>query len=1258
MGRPATGCCNWSSAAEPTLREFLDTIETAAGDSRVKGLVARLGDDEFGLGETQQLRDAIAAFRAKGKFAMAFADSFGEFGPGTRPYYLATAFDRIWLQPMGDVGLTGLYSDVTFLKGTFDLLGVVPQFDHREQYKTAMNSLTETSMTLPQRDEVSSLLASMGGQIVGGIASGRKLSPEAVRQAIDHGPLLANEARQSGLVDRLGYLDEALAAARTRAGSGAQVVRLKTYRASSRGADRDGGAIALIYGNGLIVRGNGSVNPLAAPDVMGADEISRAFRAAVRDPKVRAILFRIDSPGGSVVASETIWREVVLARRRGKPVVVSMGDVAGSGGYYIAAAADRIVAEPATLTGSIGVLAGKLAVGKLLAKLGISTDSAQLGANAGMFSPTTEFSVGAHARTRSLSRRGLSGIQAARRRRPPPEPRGGRGGRQGPGVDRRTGQGQGPRRRARRLRGGDRPRQGNGQDPGRYSGRTDRVSAPGRADRAALQPLDRPAARRGRRCRADRAGDRDGGPADTAACRTGRRARRADHAVDQPAALRPRSLARSLQPGPHERADLSYRPARLGQHRPKQVPDMRHPRPDFECYFAAGSTQAIGHARRVVAQDLVAADLNQCRRQAPEIAVDRRCPGVTRIGAGKIAGGDRRQFGGIEHRVGLGVELQRRAGQRQIGPRRQRNDCRRQRPAFVAQFQRQRKRQPAAGGIADHRYPARLDAVGHEPAIRRRGIVERRRERKFGRQPVVDGQHLRARRQSDPPCQVAVKLGRAGDEAAAVQIKHVAIVPGGIWDDALGRDPAGSTSNVQAAAGVGGISRPAAAKRRRLRAMPKSRAVPGSDRPRAFNSERMPTRTISARRLMPPRVLRFRGRLERRSHLPLSGLRVVDLTRVLAGPFCSMMLADMGAEVIKIELPGDGDPVRRQGVVRDGLSWYFAAFNRNKRSLSLNLRRQEGRDVLAELIRRGDVLVENFRPGVLAGIGFDQARLDALNPNLIYCNISGFGNSGPYRDRPSFDFVAQAMSGFMSVTGEPDGAPMRAGPPIADLVAGLYAALGICAALVRRGRTGRGDQVGASLNNAMIGMLGYLAANHLATGAPPPRTGNDHPIVSPYGMFRTSDGEIAIAPSQEQSYQRLIDALGLPELRGHPDFLNNELRVGNRRAINAAIEARLADETSGYWIDKLNAAGVPCDRVKNLPEVFADPQTIAQQMVVSAEHPGHGEVSMLGFPIKFAEAPCRLRRPAPDLGADTDAVLTEIGYTPADLARLRAAGAV
>jgi crotonobetainyl-CoA:carnitine CoA-transferase CaiB-like acyl-CoA transferase len=390
----------------------------------------------------------------------------------------------------------------------------------------------------------------------------------------------------------------------------------------------------------------------------------------------------------------------------------------------------------------------------------------------------------------------------------------------------------------------------------------------------------------------------------------------------------------------------------------------------------------------------------------------------------------------------------------------------------------------------------------------------------------------------------------------------------------------------------------------------------------------------------------------------LSGLRVVDLTRILAGPFCSMLLADMGAEVIKIETPGGGDPVRRQGVIHEGLSWYFAGFNRNKRSITLNLRQPEGRAVLEKLIAGSDVLVENFRPGVLPAMGFGQAWLNALNPALVYCNLTGFGTSGPYRDRPSFDFVAQAMSGFMSVTGEPDGAPMRAGPPIADLVAGLYGALGICAALVRRGRTGHGETVGASLNNGMISMLGFLAANYFATGEPPLRTGNDHAIVAPYGLFRTKDGAVALAPSQEQSYQRLVDALGMPELRDEPRFRTNELRVENRRAINAAIEERLESGTSDHWIEKLNAAGVPCDRVMSLPEVFADPQTIDQEMVVRADHPGHGEVSMLGFPIKFTEAPCRLRHPAPDLGADTDKVLRELGYSPEEITRLREAGAI
>lgn len=384
--------------AEPSLRDVLDGIETASSDPRVKVLLARVGEDELGLGKIQELRDAIAAFRAKGKFAVAFADSFGEFGPGTRPYYLATAFDEIWLQPMGNVGLTGLYAEIPFFKGTLDLLGIAPEFDHREEFKTAMNSLTETKMTPPHREEVDALVASIAGQIIHGIAESRKLQEVEIREAIDRGPLLADEARQAKLVDRLGYRDEVIAHARSRAGSGAELTGLTTYLERAGRPHREGTTIALIYGSGLIQRSASSTNPLTEANVMAANEISRAFRAAVRDAAVRAIIFRIDSPGGSVVASEAIWREVAFARERGKPVIVSMGDVAGSGGYYVAAAADKIVAEPATLTGSIGVLAGKLVVSDLFRKLGLSTDSAQIGANAAMYSSTSDFSARAHSR--------------------------------------------------------------------------------------------------------------------------------------------------------------------------------------------------------------------------------------------------------------------------------------------------------------------------------------------------------------------------------------------------------------------------------------------------------------------------------------------------------------------------------------------------------------------------------------------------------------------------------------------------------------------------------------------------------------------------------------------------------------------------------------------------------------------------------------------------------------------------------------------
>ena len=389
--------------------------------------------------------------------------------------------------------------------------------------------------------------------------------------------------------------------------------------------------------------------------------------------------------------------------------------------------------------------------------------------------------------------------------------------------------------------------------------------------------------------------------------------------------------------------------------------------------------------------------------------------------------------------------------------------------------------------------------------------------------------------------------------------------------------------------------------------------------------------------------------------MQLEGIRVVDLTRILSGPFCSMFLADMGAEVIKIEDPREGDPVRAQGEMRDGHSYYFATFNRNKRSLTLDLRREEGKQVLRDLIRRADVIVNNYRPGVMDKMGFGRDALQALKPDIISCHVTGFGLDGPYKDRPAFDFIAQAMSGFMSVNGFADGPPMRAAPPVSDLVAGAYAAIGIMAALVRRARTGEGEEVATALTDSMTSMLAYFAANFFASGRLPQRTGNDHAIASPYGLFEAADGQVAIAPANDAVYAKLVEALDLTHLAAQPEYRNNTERYARRSAINAEVNARTRTQTVAHWIAQLNAAGVPCGRVLNVAEVFDDPQTRHQQMRVTIEHPQLGAMDVLGFPIKFTDDPCRMHRPPPLLGGDTEAILGEIGRDAATIAALRAA---
>jgi crotonobetainyl-CoA:carnitine CoA-transferase CaiB-like acyl-CoA transferase len=387
--------------------------------------------------------------------------------------------------------------------------------------------------------------------------------------------------------------------------------------------------------------------------------------------------------------------------------------------------------------------------------------------------------------------------------------------------------------------------------------------------------------------------------------------------------------------------------------------------------------------------------------------------------------------------------------------------------------------------------------------------------------------------------------------------------------------------------------------------------------------------------------------------MQLEGIRVVDLTRILAGPFCSMFLADLGAEVIKIEDPDCGDPIRSQGEARNGFSLYFANFNRNKRSVTLDLRSDGGKAVLRKLLATADVLVENYRPGVLDRMGFDRATLESIRPDLIVCRVTGFGADGPYADRPAFDFIAQAMSGLMSVTGEADGAPMRAGPPISDLVAGSYAAMGVLAALIRRNRTGQGEEVTTALTDSMVSMLAFMATNYFATGKVPHRNGNDHGLVSPYGLFDAADGQVAIAPSNDAVYSKLLLALGLERLRDHPDYRTNRDRFERRAAINAEINAVIRTQRINHWVAVLNAAGVPCGKVLDIGDVFEDPQIQHQQMRLTIDHPVHGPLDVLGFPIKFTDDPCRVHRMPPALGGDTEAVLSELGYDESSIELLR-----
>ncbi|MDX1376383.1 MAG: CaiB/BaiF CoA-transferase family protein [Burkholderiales bacterium] len=383
----------------------------------------------------------------------------------------------------------------------------------------------------------------------------------------------------------------------------------------------------------------------------------------------------------------------------------------------------------------------------------------------------------------------------------------------------------------------------------------------------------------------------------------------------------------------------------------------------------------------------------------------------------------------------------------------------------------------------------------------------------------------------------------------------------------------------------------------------------------------------------------------------LARFRILDLTRVRAGPSCVRQLADFGADVLKIESPPGVDPNEGMGGDRDGPD--FQNLHRNKRSMTLNLKMDEGRAILMKLVKTADVLVENYRPDVKQRLGFDYAALKSVNPRIILASISGFGQDGPYRSRPGFDQIAQGMGGFMSITGRPGDGPMRAGTAIADVSAGLFAALGIMTALLEREVSGEGQWVQSCLLQSQIALNDFQSARFLMKGEVPPQVGNDHPTSMPTSAYRTKDGYMNIAASGDGMWRRLCEALGRPELLGCEAFTGQPNRAKNREALNSEIERATVGKTTAEWVEILNAAGVPCGPIYSMDQVFEDAQVKHLQAAASVHHPRLGEFRVVNQAVKLSRTPASMAFASPELGEHTDEILQEIGYGAADLARLR-----
>ncbi|GAC1653112.1 MAG: CoA transferase [Candidatus Dormibacteraceae bacterium] len=392
---------------------------------------------------------------------------------------------------------------------------------------------------------------------------------------------------------------------------------------------------------------------------------------------------------------------------------------------------------------------------------------------------------------------------------------------------------------------------------------------------------------------------------------------------------------------------------------------------------------------------------------------------------------------------------------------------------------------------------------------------------------------------------------------------------------------------------------------------------------------------------------------------PLADLRVVELSRNVAGPFAAMLLGDLGADVVKVERPPRGDEARRHGPpFVGGESPYFLSLNRNKRSIVLDLKDPRGRALAERLLDRADVAISNYRPGVLERLGLDADSARARNPRLIFSRITGFGESGPWANRPAYDHIIQGMSGLMSVTGTQASGPLRVGVSISDLLTGLYLLYGILGALHARDRTGVGDVVDVSLLAATLASLTYQAGDHFATGSRPQPHGNDHPMIAPYGTFQTADGHLNLAVGNDPMFGALCRALGLESAAGDERYSDNPARVRHRRELHDLIGDRLRVEATAHWLAVLGTAGVACGPVLGIDEALAHPAAVALGMVQEVDHPTAGRVKMLGLPVHLGGGGVSLRLPPPRLGEHTQAVLSELGYDAGAIQSLAAGGVI